>query len=181
MGKRKDHAGKKYNKWTVITYIGPDKRSKDAVWLCKCDCGIEKELKINNLITGKSRQCTACALKPRIYKDILPEVMWNLILKRAKRKQHEIDITREEAEELYLKQNRLCSLSALPISFAESGTDYLKGNQTASLDRIDSKKGYVKGNVQWVHKSVNLMKNTLNQSQFINICKLIARNEARKD
>jgi hypothetical protein len=45
--------------------------------------------------------------------------------------------------------------------------------QTASLDRIDSTKGYIKGNIQWVHKDVNKMKWNWNQSNFINWCKLI--------
>ena len=42
-----------------------------------------------------------------------------------------------------------------------------------SLDRIDSNNGYVEGNVQWVHKDVNMMKKDYNQEYFINICKLI--------
>ena len=29
---------------------------------------------------------------------------------------------------------------------------------TASLDRIDSTKGYVRGNIQWVHKDINWFK-----------------------
>ena len=47
---------------------------------------------------------------------------------------------------------------------------------TASLDRIDSTKGYFIENVQWVHKYVNIMKwHTANQ-EFIEWCKLIAAN-----
>lgn len=174
MAKRKDHTGLKYNSWTVLEYIGPDKRSKDSVWKCRCSCGTEKELKINNLVNGKSKQCPKCATKPKPYSEILPVPMWNLIVKRAMRKQGKIEITREEAESLFIKQGQKCALSGLPIQFAKFGTDYLNKNQTASLDRIDSLKGYVKGNIQWVHKTVNLMKNTLDQIEFINMCKLIS-------
>lgn len=52
----------------------------------------------------------------------------------------------------------------------------MKAETTISLDRIDSTKGYIEGNVQWVHKSVNIMKSTLTQEQFINFCKLVAEN-----
>jgi hypothetical protein len=45
---------------------------------------------------------------------------------------------------------------------------------TASLDRIDSSKGYTIDNVQWVHKTVNLMKRELNQQDFIDICNKIS-------
>jgi hypothetical protein len=47
---------------------------------------------------------------------------------------------------------------------------------TASLDRIDSSKGYCEDNVQWVHKDINRMKNTFDQDYFISLCKLIAEN-----
>ena len=45
---------------------------------------------------------------------------------------------------------------------------------TASLDRIDSSKGYVIGNVQWVHKDINIMKNKFDNQYFIDMCKKIA-------
>ncbi len=41
--------------------------------------------------------------------------------------------------------------------------------QTASLDRINSKKGYVKGNIQWVHKNVNFMKSSFSTTVFLNL------------
>jgi len=47
-------------------------------------------------------------------------------------------------------------------------------NGSPSLDRIDSSKGYIKGNVQWIHKDVNIMKNKFNQEYFIEMCKLVA-------
>lgn len=82
---------------------------------------------------------------------------------------------------MFLKQNRRCAISGLELTF-----DYL-GNRadwkhsetckiTASLDRIDSSKGYVEGNVQWVHKRINIMKNDVPQSEFIEWCRTVARN-----
>ena len=45
---------------------------------------------------------------------------------------------------------------------------------TASLDRIDSSKGYVEGNVQWVHKMINMSKQQYSQEEFIDMCKAVA-------
>jgi hypothetical protein len=51
-----------------------------------------------------------------------------------------------------------------------------KSAHTASLDRIDSNKDYVEGNIQWVHKHLNLMKNILSQEYFINLCNKVSNN-----
>jgi hypothetical protein len=70
--------------------------------------------------------------------------------------------------ELYEQQNKLCALSGKLIAFSEKGVGYpgSKDISTASLDRIDSNKGYVVGNVQWVHKDVNKMKMDLPEESF---------------
>jgi len=43
-----------------------------------------------------------------------------------------------------------------------------------SLDRIDNNKGYIKRNIQLVHKDVNFMKYVHVQKYFIKMCKLVA-------
>jgi len=52
----------------------------------------------------------------------------------------------------------------------------LRGKTTASVDRIDSSKGYVTGNIQIVHKTVNYMKHTLTQADFLFFCESITYN-----
>ena len=47
---------------------------------------------------------------------------------------------------------------------------------TASLDRIDSSLGYVEGNVQWVHKMVNMCKQQYSQEEFLSMCRAINEN-----
>lgn len=174
MKKRIDHTGKVYNSWTVIEYIEKDKRSGDAIWKCRCKCGFEKNLKINNLTNGASKQCVNCAQRITLYPGIIPEPMWNLIIRRANKRCGGLNITKQEAIDIFVQQEGKCALSGLPIRFAESGKDYLANNQTASLDRIDSKKLYDKENVQWVHKTINLMKNILDQNIFINMCRSVS-------
>ena len=44
---------------------------------------------------------------------------------------------------------------------------------TASLDRIDSSKGYIKGNIQWVLKDINLMKGSTDEDYFKFLCGLV--------
>lgn len=82
--------------------------------------------------------------------------------------------------DLYVSQDKRCSLTGYPICFCRS---YSKKNDhrsgSASLDRINSLEGYVVGNVQWVHKHVNLMKRSLSQEEFIGIANQIAKKHPR--
>lgn len=45
---------------------------------------------------------------------------------------------------------------------------------TASLDRIDSSKGYEIGNVQFISTAINYMKNTMSHEDTLKLCKIIA-------
>jgi hypothetical protein len=70
--------------------------------------------------------------------------------------------------DLYLKQERICALTGLPIKL---GT---VNEISASLDRIDSTRGYTLDNVQWVHKDINRMKGDLTPERFLELCQLVA-------
>jgi len=65
----------------------------------------------------------------------------------------------------------VCPLSGRSLTFPQFSGDC---SHTASLDRIDSKKGYVRGNVRWVHKVVNVMKKNMEDSRFIKLIDDIA-------
>jgi hypothetical protein len=44
------------------------------------------------------------------------------------------------------------------------------------MDRINNKIGYVEGNIQWVHKHINMMKNSHSEEYFLEICKAVTTN-----
>lgn len=106
----------------------------------------------------------------------LPGTKWNVIKHSALRRKLEFNITPEYVWELFLKQDGKCAISKLPIAFAKTKKGVNGGEDTASLDRIDPKKGYLIGNVQWVHRNINYMKYTLSQKEFIELCKVVASN-----
>ncbi len=74
---------------------------------------------------------------------------------------------------LYLKQNKRCALSGVEIFFPKTNNRRTEG--TASLDRIDSLKGYTKDNVQWVHKHMNNIKMEFSQQEFFDWCKKVVQ------
>jgi hypothetical protein len=179
-----DLTGKIYGDWTVLkegTYISTHKR-----WWCKCHCGKKRQVLQTSLIRGASHSC-GCR-KTRIGKANLnwngcgniTGSHWASIKNGAKSRNIEFNLDMESAWKLFIKQNEKCAISGIKLVFSESYNRELakeaKQETTASLDRIDSSKGYVKGNVQWVHKIVNMMKRKLSDTEFITWCKLIANN-----
>lgn len=57
--KVKDLTGQKFGRWTVLSRAGNrvNQKSVTVMWNCKCDCGTEKPVSGNSLISGKSKSC----------------------------------------------------------------------------------------------------------------------------
>ena len=172
MSKRINREGQTFNDWVVVKYVDTDDLFK-ARYLCRCKCGYERVRIIENIKNGKSKCCETCSAKKliKLISNEVPNDLWKKILYRAGLKNYEVSITKEEAYQLFLDQGALCKLSNTPIQFASHTSNYKE--QTASLDRIDSNLGYIKGNIQWVHKDINLMKNIFSQGQFIDLCRAV--------
>jgi hypothetical protein len=145
------------------------------MWQCVCDCGTEKLVERNNLVGGVSKGCIRCrgmsGDKNPMWKGhgIVPHEYWGILNTSAAARRIPVSVTIESLQNRWIKQGGNCSLTGMPLMLATK-----KMGNTASLDRIDPAKGYVQGNIQWVHKDVNKMKNNLGQSRFIELCKLVA-------
>jgi hypothetical protein len=146
-----------------------------------CDCGGEKICRLDSFLAGRYFSC-GCHHKVRpsvtaslngAFKGVgdMRGFHFDNIKQSAKKRNKEFDLTKKYLWELYVRQNKKCALSGWDIQF---GRIYFKYETTASLDRIDSSKGYIVGNVQWVHKLVNLMKNSISQKDFISICQSVS-------
>lgn len=82
-------------------------------------------------------------------------------LRRAKRRDKECNISLQDLKEAWTGR---CVLTGLPIVLPDE-RGISDPRKTASLDRIDSSKGYVKGNIQWVSIIINNAKNTLSNEE----------------
>ena len=169
-----DMAGKKFWELTVIGDSGQRRNGDKAVlWKVRCSCGKEKLLPRCLLIKYKSCGCRKIEFQRKsIFKGVgsIYREFWKGYVASAKQRNLEFKITMEYAWKLFLKQNRKCALSGETLTFqSKSGMS----DGTASLDRIDSSKGYTKNNVQWVHKNVNFMKQEYSTARFLEWCKLI--------
>ena len=177
-----DLEGKRFGKLTAIRFDAFKPKANrqrivnEAYWIVRCDCGIEKSLRRNVLVPGRARSCGcsrgefARQTNGKSVGEITGSI-WNAVTQNAKARNHSVSITQQEAWELFQKQNGLCALSGVQlVLFCLKKT---KNQKTASLDRIDSSKGYEVGNVQWIHKDLNKMKNTFSQEVFLDWIKRI--------
>lgn len=180
---REDITGKIFGKLTVLA--PHDKKNRTWRWKCVCDCGNETIAYVSKLKNGCKTSC-GCGkyqnIKPKYgkehhgwtgYEEIYGSY-WNQLKSSAKIRKIKFKVDVKFAWDLFLQQNRKCALTGVKLVFPKTqcGRSLLKNKP--SLDRIDPRRGYVKGNVQWVNMDVNYMKLDLTQEEFIHICKLIA-------
>jgi len=180
----KDRTGDVYGELTVIRALRRNKHSQ-IIWECKCSCGGITEVPAGNL--GHRTKSCGC-LKKNTNKNSTAAChvvgpgspYWKGIGEISGYKLNKIrygatergliyEVEDDYIWELFLKQERKCALSGLPIKFGTKGRDL----GTASLDRIDSTKGYTPKNVQWLHKDINKMKMDLTEQKFIDLCKKV--------
>lgn len=178
-----DYTGKTFGDWTVL---GPKTCKKEpgstkyvTKWLCQCACGSEPSWVIKrNLLRGASKGCFKCYGTRNSssnngnwkgYGEISGEV-FNRVKTGAKQRGISLDVSMVDLQNLWLAQKGICALSGLSIELGD----------TASLDRIDSLKSYCLGNIQWVHKTINIMKNDFPEEVFINMCVYVSNHRSKK-
>src|SRR6185312_3060272 len=179
-----DFRNQQFGKLTVVDKNGGSVVYPKMFWLCKCVCGNYVDIAD---IALKNKILTSCGCDLNIvneqyitwrgYEEI-GVTFWHIIRDMAKRRGLSFTITPEYVWELFLKQDRKCALSGLPIEISKRKGRLNKNSYhgTASLDRISSFSDYEEGNVQWLHKTVNRIKGCLPQDIFLAFCKLIAEN-----
>ena len=173
-----DLIGQTFGRLIVIKKASVDKFHK-ARWVCKCSCGKTKTVNASSLLRKLTLSC-GCLKAERArsgFKDISGQ-WWRRQKNSAFQRKIPFKVTEEDVWDLYERQDRKCALTDLPITFCADGNRPEK--QTASLDRIDSYKGYSKDNIQIVHKTINIVKGWLDEEDFFALCNLVA-NKHRRD
>lgn len=171
--------GDKYGYYTVINndiILG-----KEAKIKCECKCGVINLVACYTLIKGTSTKCITCNNIERTMNNNpcwrgygnIPGKYISKLKRDANLRELDFNINIEYLDKLYLNQSMKCALTGVNLSTSSK-------NLTASLDRIDSLKGYIEGNVQWVHKDINMMKKHYDEAYFIKMCELVVNHHLLK-
>lgn len=156
-------------------------------WECLCDCGAMTIVSAKHLLNGHTKSCgcfqrdqagmaailSKAGIRASNWKgvDDMSGSLWGAICKGAEIRGLTITVTHQECADLFREQGGKCALTGCAIWFPPIGGEGREG--TASLDRIDSTKGYVQGNLQWIHKDLQKMKWDLDQMKFIEWCRAV--------
>lgn len=169
---RKINIGDKYKHWVVIG--GPRTTEHQClVWLCQCDCGGEKRWIQGNELTNlnMSFECLKCAGKRRGDAQAkrngkvgeLTLTRFTRLKRSAEKRKIDFNVSIEFLWDLFQSQKQICAITG----------DYISNIKDASLDRIDSSKGYIEGNVQWVTYQANVSKHVMTMEQLYEFCKKV--------
>jgi len=95
-------------------------------------------------------------------------------LRKAKQRFKECNLDLQYIKDLFEKQKGICVYSKVILehpSYRESNNHI----NTASLDRIESSKGYVKGNVQFISIAMNHMKSNMTHKKTLELIDIIKK------
>ena len=156
--------------WTVLE--GPIYQNHTAYYKVRCDCGKELlKLPIEILNPNGDFQCASCAQKENKIESMIANGMvgdlaltqYTRLKKSAERRNYEFSVSIKYLWDLFQEQKQICAITG----------DYIPNIKEASLDRIDSSKGYIEGNVQWVTQQANLSKHIMTMKQLYEFCRKV--------
>ena len=146
----------------------------------KCNAAYLKQNRLQNVERARERdRIWAAKNRDRIhtknkkrYENLSLEKKLKVLVTCASKDRRKIpcSLTVDDLLEIWDKQQGRCVYTDLPLTS--------KGYQinTVSLDRIDSKGVYEKNNVQLVGVAINRMKLDHDEKVFIQLCRIVARN-----
>lgn len=171
--------GQQFHDWTVVDATPITKSVKHGKYIkVACKCGYTKLVRVSTLYRGESKQCLACRgqqSSEKYFRGIgrVSQTYFYHVQAGAAARNIPFDVTIQDVWDIFEKQQGKCALSGLDLVFYKNHKN--KGEQTASLDRIDSSRGYTKDNLQWIHKDINYMKSDLPQDAFVALCELVSK------
>ncbi len=178
---RNEIMSQKWGKLTVLSFAGHATKHRRTLWNCRCDCGNELVVRSDCLRSktesGGTKSCGKCVRtqtgeNARSWKGCggLSASRWQRIVADAERRKIPISISIGDAWNVLREQNGRCAITGSVIALPSR----TKGEKaTASLDRIDSSKGYEPGNIWWVHKRINWMKSDMSMDEFVSFCQSV--------
>lgn len=160
-----------YKDWKVLEI--PKLINSQLRCKVQCTCGNIRFITTSQLLSNKYKRCKRCndsELLNGFRIGFLRKIERNAYNRNI---EYSSLLTSQFLYKLLEKQNFKCALTGEDLLNEDLNLDKPQEELNLSLDRIDSNIGYLSNNVQWVTKQVNWSKNTLNNEEFLNLCKKV--------
>lgn len=173
---KRDISNKKFSKLLALRPC--EKSISGTKWECLCDCGKIAYANYSDLTRGTHKSC-GCS-QYDVHRKAPGQAAANKILchykNSARRRDLSFDITDEQFFEL---TKQTCFYCGGEPSSVSASKDLNNGSYTYNgVDRVDNTKGYSVDNIVTCCGSCNMMKKTMDQEDFINKCKEVAKKHA---
>lgn len=169
-----DYIGKQFGDLTVISFHSRDEKNR-MIFECKCICGNTKLVKVRNLQRKVSTHCgcktTQKSYKRKAYGESSKNRLIASYRSNAKHKKLDFELSNQDLEQLFQGDCYYCGTKPSQIiKNANLYGEYVYNG----IDRLDSSKGYVKGNVVSCCSTCNYLKSNRTEEEFLDIIKKIA-------
>lgn len=184
----KDIKGQRFGKLVAIRMYEKDTQAK-YYWECQCDCGKTHHTSGHALRLGRSNSC-GCETGRKKHHDreavMMKDLYHHSIKKRSKAVGFQTYITLEEFKEVIVQS---CYYCGIPHSKKIEDVRYEKGNKhyitdtvihCNGVDRLDSSKGYIEGNIESCCTICNRAKLTMSKDEFISWIKRLYKVQIKK-
>jgi hypothetical protein len=147
---------------------------------CQCDCGKEKTIRLDALQKERTSSC-GCIRRGNKIDEFSPfRKRLSYCIRKTKingnKRLLACNLTLDDLKNQWEKQNGICPYTGIQMTLEESSSLRNRKDMVptqASLDRIDSDIGYIKGNVEFVCVAINYAKNGFSKIQVMEFIKNI--------
>jgi hypothetical protein len=163
------YCGKKLEK--KLSEINRQKKRGKKIFYCNRICAGKNNVQHLHKYAGKFNN----NLIPNNRSDQYTEFRWYIknVIKNSKKKNQGYDIDLKYLKDLWEQQGGICPFTKEKLELRTHTTKNKSHPYSASLDRIDNSKGYIKGNVRFVSLIFNYARNTFSDDTVIEFCKKI--------
>lgn len=164
---REDLSGRRFGYWTVISFT---RRNKTGMhyWLCRCDCGTERDVLSAQLRTGGSKSC-GCLQKFRLAPKSKKHGMWkHPVYKVWMQMKSRCRDPKDPGYRLYGGRGiDVCERwNEFSAFWEDMGATWQRG---LSIERVNNDLGYRPDNCRWAtryEQSRNMRRNHYIQTQW---------------
>lgn len=160
---KEDLSNRRFGRWVAVRYVGKSR------WLCKCDCGCEREIPSNRLTSGLSKSCGCYKRELTIQRNITHG--WNktplhsrwLDIKDRCYNPNNSEYNRYGGRGICVCDEWRNNFSAFKDWALENGFQ-----KSLTIDRIDNDGDYEPGNCRWVDRATQSRNTSRNHYLTVN-------------